>query len=270
LIGDLVLNGTGDEEADCLPHRAVAFFTDENPDFCGEGSSLTGEASALGGGISFKAAGFGDSLGGGVGNGRENLDDETEGDGDGDAGFGDLTDVIDGDLIDSGRGDCCAVLKVPDVILSDFFGTLGEAVFGVPMDSGRGDCFGMLCVPDTLLSNSIDVGFFGNSGVGALSNLADIWRGFTGVIGFSLMESLAGLLVTGSSSDVPLVLGGSELGTMCLGLTNGTVAAVAFTFSGIFSGSGADVLAAGVLLFGPRARPLVMCFNSGAGPDGSS
>lgn len=81
------------------------------------------------------------------------------------------------------------------------------------------------------------------------------------------MDSPAGLL---SSSDVPLALGGSELGRIWLGLTNGAAATVAFTFSGAFSGSEVDFLAAGVLLFGPRARPLVMCVNSGAGPDGCS
>ena len=110
LIGDLVLRGTGEEGADCLPHKAVAFFTEENPDFCGDGSALKDGISALGAGISFSAAGFGESLGGGVGSGRENLEDATEGDGNGDAGFDDLTDVIDGDLIDSGLGDCWTVL----------------------------------------------------------------------------------------------------------------------------------------------------------------
>jgi hypothetical protein len=281
LIGDLVLSGTGEEEGDCLPHKAVAALTEENPDFCGEGSSLTGETSALGVGISFSATGFGDSLGGGVGNGLENLDDATEGDGDGDAGCGDLSDeidgdlidsgfdAIDGDLIDSGFGDCCAVPKAPDMTLSDFFGTTGEAVFGVLIDSGLGDCCEMLGVPDTLLSRSIDDGFLATSGAGALSNFAEIWRGLTGVMGFSPIDAL-GLLVTGGSSDVPLALGGSELGRMCLGLTNGAAATVAFTFSGTFSASGSDFLAAGFFLFGPRARPLVMCVNSGAGPDGSS
>lgn len=86
------------------------------------------------------------------------------------------------------------------------------------------------------------------------------------------MESLAGLL---SSSGVPLVFGSVELGRIWLGLTNGAAATVAFTFSGAFSGSGADgsgadLAAAGVLLFGPRARPLVMCVNSGPGPVGFS
>lgn len=144
MIGDFVLKGTGDEEADCLPHRAVAFFTEENPEFCGDVSSLIGDTSALGADISFSTAGFGDSLGGGVGSGRENLEGATEGDGNGDAGFGDLIDVIDGDLIDSVFGDCCEVLKAPDTILSDFFGTLGEDVLVVSMDSGLGDCLGML------------------------------------------------------------------------------------------------------------------------------
>lgn len=83
------------------------------------------------------------------------------------------------------------------------------------------------------------------------------------------MDSL-GLLVTEGSSDVPLALGGSELGRICLGLTSGVAATVAFTFSGIFSGSGSDFLVAGFFLFGPRARPLVMCVNSGPGPEGSS
>ena len=60
--------------------------------------------------ISFSTAGFGDSFGGGVGSGLENLEEATEGDGDGDAGFGDLIDDIEGDLIDSGLGGGCAVL----------------------------------------------------------------------------------------------------------------------------------------------------------------
>jgi hypothetical protein len=36
LIGDLVLVGTGEEEAEFLPHSAVAFLT-EKADFSGEG-----------------------------------------------------------------------------------------------------------------------------------------------------------------------------------------------------------------------------------------
>ena len=78
------------------------------------------ETSVLGVATSFNAAGFGDSLGGSVGSGLENLD-VTDGEGDGDAGFIDLSELIDGDLIDSGFdvtegdlmdsgfGDCCAV-----------------------------------------------------------------------------------------------------------------------------------------------------------------
>jgi hypothetical protein len=54
--------------------------------------------------ISFSAAGFGDSFGGGVGNGRENLEDVIEGDGD--DSFGDLIDEMEGDLRDSGLGVC--------------------------------------------------------------------------------------------------------------------------------------------------------------------
>ena len=33
LIGDFVLSGTGDEGSDCRPHKAVAAFTEEKPDF---------------------------------------------------------------------------------------------------------------------------------------------------------------------------------------------------------------------------------------------
>jgi hypothetical protein len=58
----------------------------------------------LGVGITFSVAGFGDSFGGGVGNGRENLEDVIEGDGD--DSFGDLIDETEGDLKDSGLEIC--------------------------------------------------------------------------------------------------------------------------------------------------------------------
>ena len=103
LIGDFVV-WTGEEGWDCRPHKAVAAFTEENPDFWGDGSSFL--TLTLGAGISFSAAGFGDSFGGGVGNGRENLEDVIDGDGDGDNSFGDLIDEMEGDLRDSGLGVC--------------------------------------------------------------------------------------------------------------------------------------------------------------------
>jgi hypothetical protein len=90
LIGDLVLFARGDEDADCLPHEAVAFFTEANVDFSGDGSSLTGDTPTLGGDISFSAVGFGlfkTGLGvlvGGVGRAREKRDCVGAGDGFGD------------------------------------------------------------------------------------------------------------------------------------------------------------------------------------------
>jgi hypothetical protein len=95
LIGDLVLAAKGDEDADCLPHRAVALLTEANVDFSGDDSSLAGETSTFGGAISFNAVGFGLStvgsavLVGAVGSGRENRDCNGAGEGDGDIGLGD-------------------------------------------------------------------------------------------------------------------------------------------------------------------------------------
>jgi hypothetical protein len=56
LIGDFVLAGAGEDEAEDRPHRAVALFT-EKAGLSGEGVSLTGETSVLGAAISFKADG---------------------------------------------------------------------------------------------------------------------------------------------------------------------------------------------------------------------
>jgi len=95
LIGDLVRVGTGEDDADCLPHDAVAFLTEANVEFSGEGSSFLGVTSTFGGAISFNAVGLGLSvLGlvdfvGGVGSGREKRDCSGAGDGDGEAIFGD-------------------------------------------------------------------------------------------------------------------------------------------------------------------------------------
>jgi hypothetical protein len=87
-----------------------------------------------------------------------------------------------------------------------------------------------------------------------------------GVAGFPAMDCLAGVLVTFRSSGGPLALEGTELGRTCSVFTKGTVARLGVPFSGgDFSGS-VLALAAGALLFGPRARPLVMCWSSGAGP----
>jgi hypothetical protein len=91
-IGDLVLFAKGDGAADCLPHKAVAFFTDANVDFSGDGSSLTGVTSTLGDDTSFSAVGLGldttglDAFARVVGSVLEKRDCEGAGDGD---GFGD-------------------------------------------------------------------------------------------------------------------------------------------------------------------------------------
>jgi hypothetical protein len=88
-IGDLVLFAKGDEDADCLPHKAVALFTEAKVDFSGDGSSLSGDASTLGGAISFSALGLGlfttglGAFAGVVGRVRENRDCDGAGDGEG-------------------------------------------------------------------------------------------------------------------------------------------------------------------------------------------
>jgi hypothetical protein len=107
----------------------------------------------------------------------------------------------------------------------------------------------------------------GGSGV-ALPNCPDATRAdFAGVAGFSTWDCLAGIFVTGNSSDVPLVLADTELGRTCSGFTKGTAATDGVTFCGaVVSGSVAVCFAAGALLLGPRARPLVICCSSGAGP----
>jgi hypothetical protein len=95
LIGDLVLCAKGDEDADCLPHDALALLTEANVDCSGGDSSLVGETSTFEDGISLGAIGFGLSTAGlvvfvgGVGNGLENRDCNGAGDGNGDAGLGD-------------------------------------------------------------------------------------------------------------------------------------------------------------------------------------
>jgi hypothetical protein len=138
------------------------------------------------------------------------------------------------------------------------------------MDSGREGFLGVCCDPDTLLPSSREVGFFRSSGVD-LPNCPDAILGdLAGGAGFSTRDFLAGFFITGSSSDVPLALEGSVLGRTCSGLTSGASATFEATFCGtVFSGS-ATALATGALLFGPRARPLVMCWSSGAGPVFSS
>jgi hypothetical protein len=167
--------------------------------------------------------------------------------------------------------DFCGVLYDPDALRSGssdagFFGIPGDDVRGEAMDSGRGDRFATSWDPDTLLSSSNEAGFFGVSGVDLLNWPEEMRGDFAGGAGLSTRDC-RGFLVTGSSSDVPLVLEGTELGRTCSGLTNGVAATSAVTFSGtVFSGSVAVCLAAGALRFGPRARPLVMCCSSGAGP----
>lgn len=86
LMGDFVSVGTGDEEADCRPHSDVAFLTEVNVDFSGEGTFLAGEMSMLGVLISLSGVDFGLSAAdfvGKVGNGRENREWFTADDGDG-------------------------------------------------------------------------------------------------------------------------------------------------------------------------------------------
>jgi hypothetical protein len=262
----LVLLAKGDVDADCLPHKAVAFLTEANVDFSGDGSSLTRVASTLIGSISFSAVGLGlltaglGALAGDVGRFLENRDCDGAGDGD---GFGDCAGW--------GAKDFCGVLYDPDALRSGsseagFFGIPGDDVRGEAIESGRGDLFGTSCDPDTLLSSSKDAGVFGVSGVDLLNWPEEMRADFAGGAGLSTRDC-RGFLVTGSSSDVPLVLEGTELGRTCSGFTKGTAVISAVTFSGtVFSGSVAVCLAAGALRFGPRARPLVMCCKSGAGP----
>lgn len=79
LIGDLVRVASGDE-ADCLPHDAVTFFTDAKVDFSGDGSSFDVVTAVLGSSISFRAVGLGLSATGpadfvgGIGKAREKRD----------------------------------------------------------------------------------------------------------------------------------------------------------------------------------------------------
>lgn len=266
LIGDLVRVASGDDDADCLLHDAVAFFTDAKVDLSGDDCSLDGVTAVLGSSISFRAVGLGLSVTGsagfvdGVGKGREKRDWE---------GIG---DDAWGDWMDCAAADFCGVLYDPETLLSGsseagFFGIPGEDEFRCEtMDSGRGDFTGTSWVPDARLSSSNDDGFLGGSGV-AFPNWPDEIRGdFAGVAGLPAMDCLIGVFVTGSSSDVPLVLEGTELGRTCSGFTNGTVV-MGITFCVVvFSGSVAACLAAGALLLGPRALPLVICCSSGAGP----
>lgn len=133
---------------------------------------------------------------------------------------------------------------------------------------GTGDFFAARSIPEeTLLFRSNDAGFFGNSGDGDFSSFLGRFGDFPGVIGFSFSEALTGVLVTEGSS---LVLDGTELGRICSALTSGTLA-IGFTFSpvssrGASANCGSALLAVGFRRLGPRARPLVMCVNSGTGP----
>jgi hypothetical protein len=159
------------------------------------------------------------------------------------------------------------VLYDPDTLRSEsseagFFGTPGDDMRGEAMESGRGDLFVTSCEPDTLLSSSNDGGFFGVSGVDLLNWPEEMRADFAGGAGFSTMDCRI-FLVTGSSSDVPLVLEATELGRTCSGFTKGTAAMSAVTFSGSAT---VCLVAAGALRLGPRARPLVICCSSGAGP----
>ena len=140
LIGAFTFGVVGDNDADCFPHKDVAFFTEANVLLSGERSSLAGVNSTLGGGISFKATGFGVSATGGEGNARENLEVPGFADGRGDAGFISPAGCV--------RGDFCGVLKFPETLLSDssevgFFGIPGDAIRGDDVGSGRVDCLGV-------------------------------------------------------------------------------------------------------------------------------
>jgi hypothetical protein len=153
------------------------------------------------------------------------------------------------------------VLYDPDALRSGsneagFFGMPGDDIRGEAIESGRGDLFGTSCDPDTLLSSSSDAGFFGVSGVDLPNWPEEMRADLAGGAGFSTMDCRL-FLITGSSSDIPLVLEGTELGRTCSGFTKGTAAISAVTF---FCGSVTVCLAAaGALRLGPRARPLVMC-----------
>jgi hypothetical protein len=83
-----------------------------------------------------------------------------------------------------------------------------------------------------LLSVSSEAGFLAGSGVDLPNCPEEIRADFAGVTGFSAMDCLVGVLVTGGSSDVPLVLESMELelGRTCSGFTNGTVATSGVTF----------------------------------------
>jgi hypothetical protein len=70
-----------------------------------------------------------------------------------------------------------------------------------------------------------------SSEVEALLKFPEEMRGdFAGGVGFSVDSCLLGVLVTGRSSDFPLVLEGSELGKTCSFFTIPTTSAVG-TFS---------------------------------------
>lgn len=116
----------------------------------------------------------------------------------------------------------------------------------------------------------MEIGFLGSSGVDVLPKFPETMRDdLAGVAGLSVDDCLAGVLVTVLSSGLPLVLKGSELGRTCSGFTSGTTVAEV-TFSGKFPDSLEACLTAGALLLGPRARPFVMCCNSGPGAEFSS
>jgi hypothetical protein len=269
LIGDLALVASGDEGVDCLPHSAVALLTEANVDFSGDGSSL------IEGGSAFADANFSDCVGlgasavelavlaGGVGSGREKRDCN---------GAGEDDDEVGLEGVDWCMADLCGVMSDPDTLFSEsneagFLGMFGDEVCGDVTDSGRGDFCEISWDPDTLLSTSSELGFLGGSGVDLPNCPDEIRAGLAGVAGLPTMDCLADVFVTDSSSGVPLVLEGTELGRTCSGFTKGTTATSAVTLCGmVFSGSVVACFVAGALRRGPRARPFVMCCNSGAGP----
>jgi hypothetical protein len=141
LIGDLALVATGDEDVDCLPHRAVALLTEAKVDFSGDGSSLTEVGSAFAGVNFSDRVGLGASaielvvLAGGVGSGREKRDCNGAGEGDDEA-------CLEG--VDWCIADLCGVMSDPDTLFSEskeagFLGIFGDEVCGDVTDSERGD-----------------------------------------------------------------------------------------------------------------------------------
>ena len=151
-----------------------------------------------------------------------------------------------------------------------FLGTPGDNGLGELMDPDRDDFFADVWDPETRrLSSSREVGFLGNSGEVGLTKFPEVIRDdLAGVAGLLIDDCLAGILVIVHTSGCLLVLEGSGQEGTCSGFSNGTAVLVVIAFSLVCSI--ATEVCFGALLFGPRARTLVMCCSSGAGPDLSS